>query len=302
MSKYPWLDWLRFLSAFIVMIGHIRLLLFPSLDSYILRIGNEAVIMFFVLSGYLVGGKAIERLRNDTFDLKNYIIDRGTRILVPLVPALGLTLLITLYIGNYENYHQLGAQVWKNNAVLWSLVYEIVFYTMVVVLYLAKKTRVFAIPGVIIFSLIFYKLHIHYLICWLLGAWVYLTPIRRNYIIVSIIMVIAGSILYQNDVGHPESSRLIIALGAALLIKQLTEINMSVYAKRAGERLAAASYTLYLVHFPVINYVTLKGCCLDVMLGFYVAAAWCFIATFIMYWTFEKNTDKIRTLIRNKIK
>ena len=74
--KHYWLDWLRFAAALTVVVVHVRgalLLPFGSLPVeqrslpvaalYLLtRIGNEAVVVFFVLSGFLVGGKAFERM------------------------------------------------------------------------------------------------------------------------------------------------------------------------------------------------------------------------------------------------
>jgi peptidoglycan/LPS O-acetylase OafA/YrhL len=50
--------------------------------------GNEAVIIFFVLSGYLVGGSVIRDLKNGTWSWKRYLTQRLTRLWVVLLPAL----------------------------------------------------------------------------------------------------------------------------------------------------------------------------------------------------------------------
>lgn len=54
----------------------------------------EAVLLFFVLSGFLVGGKVIERCNGRNFDTASYAIDRFVRIMLPLVSALLLSAVI----------------------------------------------------------------------------------------------------------------------------------------------------------------------------------------------------------------
>jgi len=41
----------------------------------------------FVLSGFLVGGQVLARVRDDRFQLYDYATDRATRIFIPLIPA-----------------------------------------------------------------------------------------------------------------------------------------------------------------------------------------------------------------------
>lgn len=55
---------------------------------------HGAVVVFFVLSGFLVGGIVVERARGHRAFLRNYFIDRTTRIYIVLVPALALTFLL----------------------------------------------------------------------------------------------------------------------------------------------------------------------------------------------------------------
>lgn len=68
------LNFLRWFAAFLVVIGHLRSFMFieynqiisPSIFDkifyFITGLGHEAVIVFFVLSGYLVGGGTLEKL------------------------------------------------------------------------------------------------------------------------------------------------------------------------------------------------------------------------------------------------
>ncbi len=48
----------------------------------------EAVIVFFVLSGLLVAGVGAERVMASSFDVKNYAIDRFSRLYVAFLPLL----------------------------------------------------------------------------------------------------------------------------------------------------------------------------------------------------------------------
>jgi len=105
------LDALRGAAALVVFLGHTRDLYFQSLfhpktqalsdsgtqalpsspipaaDSRI-TFGNEAVMIFFVLSGYLVGSGFLRALRRRTWTWRDYLIKRMTRLWVVLIPAL----------------------------------------------------------------------------------------------------------------------------------------------------------------------------------------------------------------------
>jgi peptidoglycan/LPS O-acetylase OafA/YrhL len=50
--------------------------------------GHTAVIIFFVISGFLIGGRTILNLEDKGFDLVDYFIHRFSRIYTVFVPAL----------------------------------------------------------------------------------------------------------------------------------------------------------------------------------------------------------------------
>lgn len=86
----PWLGWLRLIAAFVAVIGHARADSFPpygelseaqktiaSQQFYaVTRFGHEAVIVFFMLSGSLVGGKVIERPVYGSVGPLSFAVDR----------------------------------------------------------------------------------------------------------------------------------------------------------------------------------------------------------------------------------
>ena len=110
-GHYFGLDWFRFLAALTVVFVHTRYVSFVEyglLDESskgmmtsaifaLSRLGNEAVIIFFVLSGFLVGGRAVERILNRTFRPNSYLIDRAVRRRTPALSGEPLCPLFSLY-------------------------------------------------------------------------------------------------------------------------------------------------------------------------------------------------------------
>lgn len=111
--KHPGLvsaiDLARWLAATVVMLSHAR---FPLLKGYgllepaerpiwaqawyfLTGYEMEAVLVFFVLSGFLVGGMVCARVRQGKFDPGGYAIDRFGRLYTAFFPALLLTLVLT---------------------------------------------------------------------------------------------------------------------------------------------------------------------------------------------------------------
>ena len=97
------LNTLRAAAAIIVCLGHVRgYILVPRAEirgafnegMYALTsLGHGAVMVFFVLSGYFVGGSVIRGRRRGTFRWADYLISRSIRLWVVLIPALLLTLI-----------------------------------------------------------------------------------------------------------------------------------------------------------------------------------------------------------------
>ncbi len=55
---------------------------------------HEAVVVFFVLSGFLVGGAVLKKRKRERPWLRDYVIDRVSRIYIVLIPVLVLTLIV----------------------------------------------------------------------------------------------------------------------------------------------------------------------------------------------------------------
>ena len=93
-----YLHFLRFFSAVIVCLGHTKEFLFVHMDEsahvlekvsrLFLGLGSSAVLVFFFLSGYLVGGNEIVNLIGKKLNFSHYIFNRLTRLWIVLLPAL----------------------------------------------------------------------------------------------------------------------------------------------------------------------------------------------------------------------
>lgn len=123
------LNFSRWFSALLVASGHLRHLMFVNFNAvehknviiktfyFLTKFGHEAVIVFFILSGFLVGGKVIEKIiYTHTFSWKHYLINRMSR----LYPVFIVALIIGYFLdfvgakffdsyGIYDNSH--GQQI-----------------------------------------------------------------------------------------------------------------------------------------------------------------------------------------------
>ena len=104
-NRFVHLDCLRGLAALLVVVEHLRAFLFVPFAQLqapgilakgfylVTGLGHQAVMIFFVLSGYLVGGSVITALQTRKWSWREYLLRRMTRLWVVLLPALLLTLL-----------------------------------------------------------------------------------------------------------------------------------------------------------------------------------------------------------------
>ncbi|MEQ1875175.1 MAG: acyltransferase [Bdellovibrionia bacterium] len=127
-SKNIWsLDVLRAIAAFMVMAGHARNLFlvdyadltdkswFVTALYFFTGFLRESVIVFFVLSGFLVGGSIEKALASGKFRFQSYLTSRMVRLWVVLLPALALGLILDAWgIVLFETTGRYGANTGSN--------------------------------------------------------------------------------------------------------------------------------------------------------------------------------------------
>src|SRR5205823_6105371 len=100
------IDMLRGLAAVLVMAGHLRAFVFSTFASLnnpdvtiklfygLTGLGHQAVIVFFAMSGFLVGGKALDDMISGRWSWARYLVRRLSRLWIVLIPALITTAIL----------------------------------------------------------------------------------------------------------------------------------------------------------------------------------------------------------------
>jgi peptidoglycan/LPS O-acetylase OafA/YrhL len=221
------LDALRGIAAIAVLGFHFRGTFFVDIDSaqagwllrlfyFMTELGHQAVMIFFVLSGYLIGASVLRTFQEERWSWQPYLVNRLSRLWTVLIPALVLGALwdragmfwfgtagiyggkvanasisapilpasnaITM-LGNAFFLQRVLVPTFGSNGPLWSLTYEFWYYILFPLLLLMvwpgnrKDSR---IAGLIGFSIIVVGLGptiSRAFAIWLMGAALNLLPI-----------------------------------------------------------------------------------------------------------------------------
>ena len=355
MSKhYPWLDWVRFLAAFEVMLSHARGFFFVDYGSLIAadrtppvallfaltRLAEESVLVFFVISGFLVGGRSIDRMINGQFRLKEYAIDRFVRIMLPLAPALLFTAIVQFattrscdvggLVGSLLSLQGIWFAPYGGNAPLWSLAYEVWFYIVIYAvgdIVIARRFGLVSAALICFFLMTFTKLDVNYLFCWLIGAAAFFLRPKgcRASILLSYSLLLAAAMALVEMTTQSRSvnlrfaallpthavTQLWLALCASLLIRRVITFRpSSAIASRfntLGSKLAAFSYTLYLTHYPLLmlcRHIGMRkhsAMTLFSVSYFLLIVSMTMLFAFLVYSLFERHTDKCKAYLKSAL-
>jgi peptidoglycan/LPS O-acetylase OafA/YrhL len=173
---------IRGIAALAVCASHLRTFVFvPFTDTvgvtragqafyFLTGLGREAVIVFFVMSGWLVGSSVWQQNLSGRFSWRNYAVARLSRLWVVLIPALAFTLVLDSVgiwlsggigydgsiapgpekpmslspltaLGNVFFLQTILVPVFGTNRPLWSLSYEFWYYAIFPLLALAWHKR-----------------------------------------------------------------------------------------------------------------------------------------------------------------
>lgn len=307
------LDALRGVAALLVCIGHWRNLLFidyPQLQLHrrlfyvpyaMCTMGHQAVIVFFVLSGYLVGGHVLRALDTGKWSWRTYLVQRGVRLWIVLLPALilggildfsaiHLHLAPALYAGQVYNHvtsnvhhtltwsallgnifflQTIATTVFGSNGALWSLANEFWYYLIFPLGLLAIRGP-YSIPARIAMGIA--CLAVTYgvgagiamlLLVWLLGALLAVLPVWKTtawmrWLALVLYCPFFAAVGRKHITGPiPEDYALGIATFALLyILLGAREAASGQWYEQPSRTMAGFSYTLYLVHTPMLMLLT----------------------------------------------
>lgn len=202
-SAQTGLHWLRGLMALVVLVEHVRSLLFvgyselehPSLLTqgiyFVTAWGSQAVIVFFVLSGYLITRLYAHRLWTGSMGWASFALNRVVRLHLVLLPALALTVACAwvtnslgqspalTFFGHVLFLQPIFVELFTNNPPLWSLGFEgmayVAFTCAMVGLGRLRDRRSDPktfLPWLVLLAVLaaFGSWFWHYMSLWLLGA------------------------------------------------------------------------------------------------------------------------------------
>jgi peptidoglycan/LPS O-acetylase OafA/YrhL len=313
---------------------------------------HQAVLLFFVISGWLVGGSLLNKAGQPDA-IANYAIDRLTRLWTVLIPTFLLTLLFSLGTGevvasgiDVSHANEFSAAAFAGNLVglqggvavpefggnfpLWSLANETWYYVMfplLVVLLTSRRTAARAGSAAALVALaaaLPYDIVLYFSI-WLLGVGFSRIRIEAGLAMrcAMLAVLLAVSVYYRltginDDIGPQTYVQDLVCCLAFLVFLASLQFKAAPASKwqrplaRIGKFFAEFSFTLYVLHVPLIDlmqhwtsrsfglrqlspaeplhYAVYFGMLTLLMLGAYLS-----------YRMFESQTYRIRRLVKDKL-
>ncbi|QYF92786.1 acyltransferase [Massilia sp. PAMC28688] len=350
----------RGLAALQVAMAHLRAQFYPGLStlddptlwyqglSFLTGFAHLAVIVFFLLSGWLVGGSLLNKLHRPRVFV-DYALDRLTRLWIVLIPAFLLSLALgaaegaiatgsadwsatnefsgTAFVGNLLGLQGMLVPRFGGNFALWSLANEVWYYLLFPLLVLGCVARTQGrraaalLTMLAIGSLLAPDIQLYFFL-WLLGVLFSRVRLHASQGVIWLLAALCAAVaVWARLLGSEDSTLrgsllhdLVFSLAFLVFLCSLQQrANLArrdvAWLARWGERLAAFSFTLYVVHVPLLLFAKTKlAPGLDkgrlspddpssllvyaLLLGAVVLAAWLF------HLPFEAQTGRLRLLLR----
>jgi peptidoglycan/LPS O-acetylase OafA/YrhL len=295
---------LRGLAAFIVVVAHLRATMYPSLHAvadpplwfkglaFVSGFSHQAVLVFFVISGWLVGGSLLNRI-HQPHAFANYAIDRITRLWTVLIPAFLLTLLFAVGTGavspngiDFSSANEYSASTFAGNLLglqrvlvldfgdnfaLWSLANETWYYLLFPVLVVACTTprhavRIACAAAILLLCFLLPAGIVGYFLVWLLGVCFSRVRIDCGSAVrwCWLLLVLAGA-SYFRLTGELDAfeiwtlgqdlvcSLLYLILLSSLQFEASSVSKLKRPFQRVGKFFAEFSFSLYVLHVPMIG-------------------------------------------------
>jgi peptidoglycan/LPS O-acetylase OafA/YrhL len=290
------LDILRVVAALVVFVGHCTQFWSGELFQVMKHVGHDAVVVFFVLSGYVIAFSALGKAR----DGKSYALARLSRLYSVVLPALVLTFVLQ-WVGTMINpafYAEIVRphdglrmvlsglflqEAWTisaspaTNLPLWSLGYEFWYYALfgAAVFVSSWRWKITVMLGMAL--LVGYKVLLLMPI-WLLGVALYIygrkIKVAKWVAQIGFVMAMTGffaavRLLPDYPVGHGfypwfYSGAFISDFATGLLLTAaigcfdlgFSGIAVPASLERSVRWVADHTFSLYLYHFPLVIFAT----------------------------------------------
>lgn len=328
-------DFIRFLAAMAVIYSHsFDLIGAKNLEplrvytkDYI-SIGTLAVIVFFIISGFLIT-QSYDKSRS----IKQYLLARCLRIFPALIVVTILTVFVfgpivsTLTLNEYFrnvytysyllNCFCLKLQyelpgVFENvpikhlvNGALWSLPYEFLFYVLIIVLALIKSKKIVlgTFFSIIIFIIIYFigfqyfTNIVHYFFYFLMGIVFYK---YRNYITLKWEYALVFLILLAITLGLPMDKHIkhiLVGVLLSYIIFTFAFIQSSLNSFSKYGDFSYGSYIFgWIIQQTIINYIP----SISQFLSFLIAGFITLCAAYISWHVIESKALKLKSIVANK--
>ncbi|MBQ5946920.1 acyltransferase [Massilia sp. ST3] len=295
---------LRGLAAFIVATAHLRAAMYPAVRdvadpplwfqglAFLSGFAHQAVLVFFVISGWLVGGSLLNRI-GQPHAVVNYAIDRVTRLWTVLIPTFVLTLVFafaigaaspasfgfsaadpysaTTFAGNLVGLQRILVPVFGGNFPLWSLANETWYYVLFPLMALActaqdKLVRLGSAAGLLAIGFLLPTALVAYFLVWLLGVAFSRIRIECSNAVrwawVVLLLGVSGYFRLTGELDAFELSTLgpdllcgllYLVLLSSLQFKASPASRLARPARDGGKFFAEFSFSLYVLHVPLIG-------------------------------------------------
>lgn len=295
---------LRGLAALEVAAAHLRAQVFPGFSTiahptiwfqglaFFTGFAHQAVVIFFLLSGWLVGGSLLNKM-GELDAIRHYAIDRMTRLWIVLIPTFVAIVLFGLaggtlspsrfdfsgsnaysmasLLGNLVGLQKIVVPPFGGNFPLWSLSNETWYYVLfplLVVLFrtTSMATRLVTLVSVIAIARVLSVDIMVYFLLWLLGAGFSRIRISTNaavrllllfaFAIVSILFRLKGK---NNDLDLAAFGQdLVFSVSFLLFLVSIqfklpSRSRLVERSNQIGKFFANFSFTLYVLHIPLIG-------------------------------------------------
>ena len=296
----------RWLAAGLVVLEHARNLFFRdygNLESsngfqklfyFVTGFGHESVVVFFVISGFLVGGKTWDRWRDGQFHWRKYLADRISRLYAVLFAALLIGGCLDWIGGHYFNstgyytnevsepiavingsfvdrlsaknlagnllmLQEVEVPTFGSNGPLWSLAHEWWYYLMFPLTLTVMKGSCRARVGAAALLLAIISFLTPYILVlfgiWMIGVfgW-WLNGKARIPFWVAFPLFLTGLLGMRLELMNewPFAHHFVLGVGFAVLLNSFANQNHFRVAGKLSKSLADFSYSVYLIHFPVL--------------------------------------------------